>query len=337
VVVPTYKALADTSKLLYEALTALKDAKTQVNAQKAALMWKRSRAWWEMSEAFLFGPATVFGIDPHIDTWPIALDELESTLSDQSKISAMSAANGDIYAGNHNSDGLLGFHAIEYILFRDGNVRQVDAITNDELIMAVAVAGDLRNHCYLLEAGWAGINNIDASKKSKLLTLDLDVIGFDTLHSYGKYMKTAGAGNQKYSSYLDAVQTIIDGCIDIADEVGEMKIGQPHTGEDINNIESPYSYNSRRDFIDNIISIQNSYFGGINAADRASSLHTWVSSRDISIDEEVTSAINRAITAIDAIPQPFALNLTSNKCAQAMEACEAVSEAFNKVRNLLEE
>ena len=61
-----------------------------------------------------------------------------------------------------------------------------------------------------------------------------------------------------------AMQQIIDGCMDISDEVGTSKIGKPHTGEDKNYIESPYSENSITDFYDNILSIQNSYMGGID-------------------------------------------------------------------------
>jgi hypothetical protein len=337
VVVPTYKALADTSKLLYEALTALKDAKTQGNAEQAAQMWKRSRAWWEMSEAFLFGPASDFGIDPHIDTWPLAKDELLRELANTSHIASMSGEGGDAWASQYLGPGLLGFHGIEYILFRDGSVRTAADITDDELIYAVAVAGDLRNQCYRLEAAWAGIDNVDSERKSILEDLELSYTMSSSTRSYGDNMRLAGKAGSRYISFVDAVQDISEGCASIADEVGAMKIGSPHTGDDVNYIESPYSYNSKRDFIDNMISIKNAYFGGVNAAQRDKSLHTWVAGHNTAIDNEVTDAIDAAIAAIDDIPYPFAQNYTNAKCAVAMEACDAVVAAFDKVKGLLEE
>ena len=42
-----------------------------VDALKFCLMTK-----WEQSEAFLYGAATAYGIDPHIDSWPLDKDKL---------------------------------------------------------------------------------------------------------------------------------------------------------------------------------------------------------------------------------------------------------------------
>ena len=83
----------------------------------------------------------------------------------------------------------------------------------------------------------------------------------------GESMINAGQAGSKYKNYLETAQEIIQGCADIADEVGKQKIGRPAgvTTEgnvyDTDYIESPYSENSKTDFIDNIKSIQNAYLG----------------------------------------------------------------------------
>lgn len=42
---------------------------------------------YEESEAFLFGAATDFGIDPHIDTWPLDANGLATALSNAEQVS----------------------------------------------------------------------------------------------------------------------------------------------------------------------------------------------------------------------------------------------------------
>lgn len=41
---------------------------TQESLDAACKQWKVARADWEKSEAFLFGAADVYSIDPHTDT-----------------------------------------------------------------------------------------------------------------------------------------------------------------------------------------------------------------------------------------------------------------------------
>ena len=71
-VYPTYTNLANEADKLVENLEALKASQTQANVNTAAATFINARHWWEMSEAFLFGAASDFGIDPHIDSWSFA-------------------------------------------------------------------------------------------------------------------------------------------------------------------------------------------------------------------------------------------------------------------------
>ena len=71
VVLPTYTTLADKSLSLYDAVTALQSSRTDANVGTACSLWKDARQYWEWSEAFLFGAASKYSIDPHIDTWPL--------------------------------------------------------------------------------------------------------------------------------------------------------------------------------------------------------------------------------------------------------------------------
>ena len=76
---------------------------------------------------------------------------------------------------------------------------------------------------------------------------------------YGWQMKNAGKPGSIYVTYQEVAEEIIAGCIDIAGEVADLKMGNPYissTAEQRDYIESPYSCTSTEDFADNIRSIQ---------------------------------------------------------------------------------
>jgi predicted lipoprotein len=315
-IIATYHSLAEATVDLYEAMSTLKVNKTTANLQAATQAWIATRTYWELSEAFLFGPASDFGIDPHIDTWPLDEPAFINTLGNAAFINSMNAEDGDIWAADHLGVSLLGFHGIEYILFKEGKPKAISDITTNELIYATAVAGDLRNQCIRLETAWAEEDEISG-------------------RSYGEEMLNAGKAGSSYRTITQAATTIVQGCIDIADEVGEVKIGTAYGKDDVNYIESPYSFNSKVDFVDNIKSIENAYLGGVEGH-RGASLSQYIKDNDVALDSEVKAAITNAIAKINAIPYPFAINYGSAEAGAAIGACQALSGTLSKVKAALE-
>lgn len=320
IVVKTYSSLADETITLLEAVETLSAERTQANVQAACNSWITARQWWEWSEAYLFGAATNYGIDPHIDTWPLDRAELDKLLNSNTLLENLDAE----YAGNYLGAGLLGFHGLEYIIFRDGAARNVSEITDDEMKYAVAIAGDLRNQCILLEAAWAGMDDI-SSQKATILT-DLEMEPSD---NFGDYMINAGEAGSIYKSKSEAVEEIIEGCATIADEVGLVKIGKPHTGEDVNYIESPYAYNSLQDFEDNVRGIEAVYLGGYeNSRNSAASVSSFIASKDAEADKAVKAAIAKAIEKIQAVQKPFINHYMDANVEEAMDACSELVDAL---------
>jgi len=120
VVYATYKALADETNDLYEALAAAQEkgvnALTQADIDGICTKFLEARKYWEQSEAFLYGPATTFGIDPHIDTWPLDVDGLAVALSNAEQVKMLEGEDGIAYAGAKLGQELLGFHGIEFVI-----------------------------------------------------------------------------------------------------------------------------------------------------------------------------------------------------------------------------
>ncbi len=164
-VIPTYKSLADESLILYATIETFKEEKTDANLKKVTDQWIKTREYWELSEAFLFGPVADFGIDPHIDTWPLDETAFLRLINNQGDIASMDSEDGDIWVDEHLGNALLGFHGIEFIFFKDGKVKLANDVKDNELIYALAISGDLRNQCVRLEAAWAGYDKVSKEKQ----------------------------------------------------------------------------------------------------------------------------------------------------------------------------
>lgn len=335
-VIATYSRLADCAEQLVADLEKLRDEKNDANVEAACRTFLEARAWWEKSEAFLFGPAGDFGIDPHIDTWPLDVDGLTSEMNNAAHIAAMDAEDGDVWAGSHLGPELLGFHGIEYIIFANGQARPAASIPDNQLIYACAVAGDLRNCCYQLHVSWAGEDNVPAHQLAKINDLEWNYTVSGTGFSYRENMLIAGAGGSIYRSLTDAMQAIVDGCISIADEVGTQKIGKPHTGEDSNYIESPYSHKSIVDFYDNVTSIENVYLGGVEGLrNETASLHAYMQKNNPELDSRCMTAIRKAHEKINSMASPFVLNYRDSSATEAMTALRDLQDVLTEVKTEL--
>lgn len=328
-IVPTYKGMADNAILMSDACNAIAEAfdngtLTSEHVKAAGNYWNLCRDYWEKSEAFLYGAAADYNIDPHIDSWPLDKNAMEELLVD--------LRGGKNWTIDNNAGyGLLGFHAVEYMLFElseDGNTslpHNTD-YTKEELVYLCTVAEDLRNQCIRLEASWAGMEYISVEKQDILAEAELE-----PSINYGWSMKNAGEGGSLYKTYQEAAEDLVQGCIDIADEVGNTKIGRPANGsseDDKNYIESPYSLNSINDFVGNIISIRNAYQGS-NAGD--ASISDYIKSINPALDTKVKAQIEECIVLIKKIPEPFA------KSATGPEADAAVTAVGTDLVDTLEE
>ena len=324
-VIPIYKNLADQTLLLLDAVEALAAEPTDAKMATACNLWKISRQYWEWSEAFLFGAASKYNIDPHIDSWPLDKVALQNLLDSDRLMDDIENTVANL------NNGLVGYHGLEYIIFREGRNRSTAGLPEKELRYAVAVAKDLAINCCRLEAAWAGMDEITQAKQDLLEEAEMEP--FD---NFGEQMELAGFPGSVWKTVTAGSEQIIDGCRTIVDEVGNMKIGAPYTGEDTEYIESPHAYNSIQDFEDNITGVRFAYFGQQGAtAPHANSVSAYIKSVDAAADQAVIDALNTCIAKIQAMPKPFVLNFSDPKVGEAIEACNALDEALGKAQAAL--
>lgn len=314
---------------------------SQAALDQACMDWKVARANWENTEAFLFGAADVYSIDPHTDTWPVAANDLADVLRD-----AKSMSNLDNFIKTANS-GILGYHGLEYVLFRQGQPRKIDQITTLEYDYICAVAKDLYNATATLEACWdSKESNAERQRIAKEYVathLAIDDDGnqegaLDGFQNFGKAFKNPGTGD--WETALDATLEIISGCQDIIGEVGDSKIGLPYTGEDNTYIESPYAYNSITDFYDNIVSCKNALYGQMDttAPNEKSLIYFCKNAGNATLAAQagnVEAKLAAALSKIKAMKAPFALYYSDASCKTAMDALGELDDALGEMAETL--
>ncbi|MBR6936644.1 MAG: imelysin [Prevotella sp.] len=312
VIIPTYTDLANDVEDLEKTLNGLTTSTiTQAQIDKACTDFKKARQHWERSEAFLMGAASDFSIDPTIDSWPLDRKEL------------LDYFKGGMKAEIEDESSILGFHALEFILFRNGQNRKVaelqgnDTYKNfegvsgaDELKYAQQVCKLLKERCFQLQVAWEGKTSANANRVSVVEKAGLDYVTEKGL-SYGDNLINAGVSgkNSTFPNIQAAISQVLSNnegsCLAIANEVGSAKILNPFQNGDIAYVESPYSYNSITDFQDNIRSIRNVWYGSTDGNAASISFNNFFSSVNPTLNTAVVNAFTNAINAIGNMPAPF--------------------------------
>ncbi|MCR5572014.1 MAG: hypothetical protein K6F42_07230 [Bacteroidales bacterium] len=360
VIYEIYGNLADETETLWKQLVALRDASSpsQADIDKACATFLEAREWWEKSEAFLFGAATTFGIDPHIDSWPLDKDKLALSLSNAEVIAHLAEEGAG--AADELGAASLGFHGIEFILFRNGKNRTQAALQGveddeafagrtvtgkSELVFAAAVAEDLYNSCAQLQVSW----DPDAPKARQdlieALELNCTVEGSDM--TFGENLLGAAAAGSTYATWQEAAaKSILSGSAAIADEVANTKIGTAHyvgsDGYDADYIESPYSQRSYVDFRDNILSIQYSLYGDTGATTPGQhSLMTFLGTYKYAGASQLQADLEAALKALQACIDsgvPFVVNPQAEVAGKAIVAvnklCDDLGDAADWIVKL---
>lgn len=318
VVLPTYKSLKEKNTTLYEAVTELCTAPSDKAFEKAAEAWLESREPWEKSEAFLFGPVDALGLDPNMDSWPLDQSGIEQIL----KSGDWSALEWSDEEDAEAAQGVRGFHTLEYLLFKDGEARTIgdadyQAAPEAWCNYMRAVAGLLKKDASELYEAWAE--------------------SYEGGNAYADIFKNHS--NSTYPTALACVEEILDGCITIADEVGNAKIGDPYnlyvggnTTEALYAVESWYSWHSKDDYTNNIYSIRNAYYGSLTHAVSDNSLSALVAEQNAALDKEVKAAITAAENAIQSIPTPFRNHINSAEAEEAMDTCAELVDVLEKLK-----
>lgn len=343
VILPTYSTLKEESWDLLTAVKKFYASGSQEDLDAACVAWRTMRVPWEQSEAFLFGPADYLKLDPSLDSWPLDQSAIDTYLNSSIDLNYESLQGG-------LSVNVKGFHTIEYFLFNAGEPAVASEMSARKKHYLLTLTKLLRDNTIQLWAAWNGnneaVNARDAAVLAGTNSEDWDDAATEEgeafawgayANGYGSYFSTPSLTNAfGFKTYNDALDQIVDGCTDICSEVGEQKIGTPYSTKNVYQVESWYSYNSLTDYEDNIISIENSYLGGLEGSrNSAASLSTFVRARNADLDAQILAQITVARRAIAAIPYPFRNHLDADTEIQNAQAQLAtLSDLIDKLKQV---
>ena len=301
VITATYIDLNAEAQELTSAVQALNDSRTADKLNDAQNAWRAARRPWEMSEGFLFGPVDTKGLDPSLDSWPVDIIDLNAVLASNTALTEAA-----IFSLKETERG---FHTIEYLLWGSPNTtKTVTDFTDREFEYLIAAAQALNTNTQTLADSW-------------------EVSG----DNFVANLINAGGSNSIYISQKAALEELVDGLITIADEVANGKIEAPFANEDLSQEESQFSHNSKKDFADNIRSIEHIYIGSY-ANSSGQGLSDVVVGINAILDARLKAEITAAINTIESIPGTFSTAIFDNKAAVS-----AAQTAVRTVQATLEE
>ncbi|MBK7695881.1 MAG: imelysin [Saprospiraceae bacterium] len=280
VILPTYEDLYDKTQLLVNTLTILEQNVSQVNLDASKQAWRDARVPWEQSEGFLFGPVDQQGLDPAIDSWPVNETDLDAVLNSNAVLTK------DYVDG---LDGTLkGFHTLEYLIFgKEGN-KSIASFTQREFEYLRACSQSLHGATKALYFAWKP----------------------EQQNFIANVLKAGEPGNSVYPSQKSALQEIVTGMITIADEVANGKINEPFTTQNLTYEESRFSANSKKDFADNIQSIENAFLGVYKNASGLG-ISKIIKEKNELLDVKFRQQLDDAIRAIESIQGTFTTAVTN--------------------------
>ncbi len=315
-VVLTYTTLSERASALNSAVETFAEEPTDENLQAAQEAWVQARIPWERSESWLYGPVASNSYDPQLDSWPVDRNQLEQVIEENSP----DAINREFVAGLSNTQ--KGFHTVEFLLFGDGGNRAPSDFEGSEkaesrLAYLTATTSELERIAGLLSDSWTD--------------------GVDGNTPYKEAMLNAGSSDSPYNSVQAAGQEIADGMAVILNEVQTGKLREPFETKDPQKVESQFSYNSRKDFRNNIRGVRHAYTStSLTGSSGSNSLSAWVAQRDSELDSKTKTQIEESIAAIEAIPQPFRNAITNDvdgtgrdKIQTAMDKLKTLKQTVN--------
>ena len=306
-------------------------------------------------------------------TWPLDHDQMVEALKNQSIIAGINGSNPAqfIYTEHKYFESVIGFHGLEFVLFRNGAARTAamlnaneteEGMTSvkgiDELAFAAAVAGDIYNMTSLLQYGWNGdttlgswlTNNcnwvIEGLKDLENSAGALSSAGI----GYGQFLLNATGEKAWFQTWQETLENVfVGGCSSICQEVYTQKLGQAYrvaTGnggttedgeaESKDYIESPYSKRSFIDYQDNIYSIKNSLYGtrDVNATTpEANSLMTIMKKYNYSGYSALNTALDEAIASLESAKKSGTAFVDNPAHAQVKTCIDKINTLDDELNN----
>ena len=307
VVIPTNLLFATRAKALSQAVDLYAKAPSNESLKAAQTAWVNTRAAWEQTECFGFGPAKSFGYDGSLDTWPVNAVDLSAVLRGKEPLTAASV--------DKLKETEKGFHVIEYLLFGNNKDRRAKSLKPRELELLKLLGADFADVAGKLADAWSK--------------------GVEGKPAYRETIATAGdKGNTVYPTVAAGADQVVQGMLDSLDEVSKKKIGETFTKKDSKLAESRFSLNTLTDMKHNIKGAQNVYLGQFAEGKTSGmGLTAFVAKTNPKLDLKIKEQFTVALAAMNKIADPFETAISKPEAAAAIKTAQ---ESIDSVHDSIE-
>jgi putative iron-regulated protein len=296
VVVPKYEQFAADTAELSTTLDSFASNPSEETLTAAKEAWIATRAAWEATESFAFGPAGSLGYDGAMDTWPINETDIQKIIESKDPLTAEAVAG--------MQDSQKGMHTIEYLLFGLQNDKSLAQFNDRQREYLKALGQDLEQVSTNLVVSWQkGINGQPAYR---------DVLA-----------KAGEAENSIYPTVPAGAQEMVTGLVECLNEVAVEKLGTPMTEKDSKTLESRFSLNTLNDVKNNIVGAKNVYQGTLSDAPSSdTSLSAYIAKVDPSLNTQIETQFQSALAALNSIPEPLEKSVSDPNAEAKLQAAK---------------
>jgi predicted lipoprotein len=305
VILPTYAELSERSSELSTLLSELEAEPTSADLETLRQAYFAVRGPLQESRAFGFGPATELHSDAALDQAPIDAAKIDAELSGEAELTP-----AHLRTLGANKRGL---HAIEYLLFPEGDAAWESALLEDSPQGA-------RRRQFLSSAG-----ELVAAG-----AVELELAWAPAEGGYARRFSEPGGSDSVSASVQAGLDTLLNESVFLSEVVANTKLGKPLGSDnggvvDVAAQESERSGASLEDMLGNLRGIRNVYFGTRDGS-VGPSLSSLVRDKSPSTDLRARQALDEAEQTLLAIPESLTEALLDDP--------ESVSTAYEALKTL---
>ncbi|WP_309386464.1 imelysin family protein [Cerasicoccus frondis] len=264
---------------------------TQVNLDVTATAWRQAHASWNATAACQFGPATQYDFHKRIATWPFEKILAEELIT---RVERGERQLDGRYLREQEFAGLRGFYALQYLLYRDGALRDVSDFSRAELMYLSAVAEALFQDTLDFEAAWRGTENLSVRKRAVL-----ENAGIAARVAYADELRYPGTAGSRYASTSISLQEVFQDIIGVFEDLAP-QIGEYPEATSLEAMAYWDSLDPHADMLNQLQSAENAYLGGVEGS-RAHSISELVAAHEPVLDRLIKISFAHTAYRIESL------------------------------------
>jgi predicted lipoprotein len=292
VIVPQLFELATLAAPMSHEMERVGEVRLLFYLASARERWRGVRRAWKRAEAFGFGPAAGLELDRPADPAQIEAELAGEVPIDTAYVAGLPGPR-------------RGFHAIEYLLFREDG---------DDAAVLSALATPRRQQ-YLVAA-------------THDLVARIGELRDEWTDAHADRLATPAADDPDYPTIERAIGVVVGECAAVAGRIADARLDQPGgltAGAPRPELEeSARSDNSIADMADALRGLRNVYYG-TRSGEPGAGLGALVAAAAPAADARARAAIEDALAAIERIPAPYRATLAEGR-PEVAAAHAAVAE-----------